>query len=147
MKVRLLLLLLSVVTTVCAESITIRQKSGNETILELSTNPVITFEGENMVVTNDFTTISIPLDDIDDYQVGAVSGIHETSATPQYRDGHIVFTGIKENTSASVHTLDGKAIGGYAPDSSGILDINMGSLPKGAFIISTPNNKIKVINK
>lgn len=145
-KLLLLLFLFSVLTEY-AENITIKQKSGNETILELSTNPVITFSDENMVVTNDFTTITFPLDDIDGYIVGNSTEIQEVSNTPHYYNGHIVFNGIKKGVSASVYSFDGKFISKFSADSSGILDINIGSFPKGAYIISTPNNIIKVINK
>ena len=149
MKIKLLLLLflLSVATTIFAESIIIKQKSGNETILELSTTPVITFSGENMVVTNDYTSITLSLDNIESYVVGNTSGIQEVTVTPQFRDGHIVFTGLKKRESAFVYSLDGKTIGKYTPDNSGIVDINLSSFAKGAYVISTPNNKIKVINK
>ena len=47
--------------------IVIKQKSGNETVLQLAFNPVITFSGEDMVITSDLTTISIPLADVDSY--------------------------------------------------------------------------------
>ena len=131
-----------------AESIIITQKSGSETTLELSTNPVITFAGEDMVVTNDFTTIVFPLDDVDSYVVNNMGmGIQELKHTPRYYDGHIVFTGVKEGTFASVFTLDGKSVGKYFSNSSSVLDINIGNLPKGLYIIDAMNNKIKVTNK
>ena len=46
----------------------IKQKSGNETVLALSTNPIITFVGENMKIENEFINISIPIDDVDNYR-------------------------------------------------------------------------------
>ena len=147
MKIRLLLLLLSFAITTYAESITIKQKSGNETIIDLSTNPVITFAGESMFVTTDFTTISFPLIDIDSYVVDETLGIQEVKDSPQLHNGHIVFKGMKEKASATVYSLDGKTIRKYTSDISGVIDINLRSLPEGAFVISTPNSKIKVINK
>lgn len=72
--------------------IVIKQKSGNETILELATNPVITFWGEDMVVTSDLTSITIPLADVDSYKVyDATSGIEPMAVAPQYANGHVVF--------------------------------------------------------
>lgn len=148
MKNQLLILFLFVATTVFAESITIKQKSGNETILELSTNPVITFISENMVVTNDFTTVILPLEDIDSYVVGdATSGIQDAISNPQFRDGHVVFKGLKKGEAAIIYSLDGKTTGKYSPESNGIIDINMRSLSKGTYVISTPNGAIKYINK
>lgn len=148
MKTKLLVLFLSIASTMFADSITIKQKSGNETIVELSTNPVITFVGEDMVVTNDFTTISFPLDDIDCYVVNNVpSAIHEIADTPQYHNGHVVFNGLANGAAACVYSMDGRIVSQHFADASGRLDINLSNLPKGAYIISAPNNKIKVINK
>lgn len=56
-KFTVLLLLLASVQLSLADdtTLTIKQKGGNETLLELSTNPVITFEDESMVVTSSLT--------------------------------------------------------------------------------------------
>ena len=148
MRKILFLLFLSVSVIMSAESITIKQKSGNKTILDLSTNPIITFSGENMVVTNDFTSIMFPLDDIDSYVVGNVNtGILEMADTPEYHDGHVMFKGIVEGTTVFVHSIDGKMIHKFTSDGSGILEVNIGIFPKGVYIITTSENQIKVINK
>jgi hypothetical protein len=148
MRKILFLLFLSVSVIMSAESITIKQKSGNKTILDLSTNPIITFSGENMVVTNDFTSIMLPLDDIDSYVVGNVNtGILEMADTPEYHDGHVMFKGIVEGTTVFVHSIDGKMIHKFTSDGSGILEVNIGIFPKGVYIITTTENQIKVINK
>lgn len=56
-RLTLLLLLLVGIQLSLADdtTLTIKQKGGNETLLELSTNPVITFEDESMVVTSSLT--------------------------------------------------------------------------------------------
>lgn len=125
----------------------IKQKSGNETIFEFSTNPIITFEGEEMVVTNDFTKIYVPLDDIAEYLVNnGTSGIKDVSIIPQFTSGHVVFSGLSKDTPVYVYTLDGKIISKQNPNDVGCADVNIENLPKGVYIISTNNNKIKVIN-
>lgn len=148
MKIVLLLLVFSLSTMAHSESITIRQKGGNETILDLLSNPVITFSGENMVVTNDFTTISIPIDDIDSYLVGeTITGITKALETPQFSNGHIYLKGFSKGMAANIYTIDGKNVGEQSVGDSGIIDINLGNFPKGVYIISTPNRKVKFINK
>ena len=146
-KVKLLLLFLCFSATMSAESITIKQKGGNETVLDLATHPVITFSGENMVITNDFTTISFPLGDIDSYVVGNTSsGIHELSDAPTFHDGHLVLHGMKQGSSIQIYTIDGRIVSRIVADGSDMLDIHLGSLLKGAYIIRTPNTNIKVVN-
>ncbi len=143
-----LLLLLFIVTDVFADNIMIRQKNGNETILELATNPIITFADENMVVTNNFTSIILPLEDIDSYVVSNDNtGILKVTDAPEHHNGHVVFKGIVEETSVLVHSLDGNIRHKYTSDGSGILDVNIGIFPKGVYIITTSNYQIKVINK
>lgn len=148
MKNVFLLLFLSFATVMHSESITIKQKGGNETVLDLSSNPVITFSGENMVVINDFTTISFPLDDIDCYVVGEAStGIKDILEAPRLNEGHIFLKGMSKGMTANIYTLNGKKVGQKSIDESGIIDIFIGHFSKGAYLISTPYHKIKFINK
>lgn len=149
MKKTILLLLLSVTSVVYAENIIIKQKSGNETVLDLSSNPIITFSDENMVVTNDFTTITFPLGDIDSYVVrNGSSDINEVIGdAPLFRDGHILLSGMRKGMSASIYSFDGKKVGQQTADETGGVDIFLGNYPKGAYVISTPNHNIKFINK
>lgn len=147
MRVKLLLLFLCFSATVSAESITIKQKGGNETVLDLASHPVITFSGYDMVVTNDFTTISFPLGDIDCYVVdNASSGIRDLPDTPTYRDGHLILHGMKQGSAVQIYTIDGKMVNRMVADGSDYLDIHLGGLPKGTFIIRTPSTSIKVVN-
>ena len=148
MKFKLLLwLLVSSALTVCAESITIRHKGGNETVMELESHPVITFSGENMTVTNDYTTLMIPIGDIEGYVVNNTSGIHQITDGPRYADRHILYNHMKEGASASVCTIDGKIVSQQKANAAGIIDIDLSSLPKGIYIIKSPMGNIKVINK
>lgn len=150
MKYRLILLMLFFVTLSYADNakIIIKQKSGNETILELSTNPVITFLGEDMVITNDFTTISFPIEDIDSYTAdnGTTTSIASTKEKPMFENGRILFIGIAKGTPISVYSLDGRLISKQL-SSADKVEVPLSSLPKGTYIISVENSKIKVINK
>ena len=150
MKKQLLLLvmLLPILASADDAQIVIKQKSGNETILKLSTNPVITFDGENMVVASDVIQISIPLGDIDDYVVNeGTTAIEPFTTQPQFTRGHVIFSGVAAGSPVFIHTLDGKVVAKQAADASGKADVSLENLPKGAYIISSQNNSIKVINK
>ena len=150
MKYRLTLFMFFFVALSYADDakIVIKQKSGNETVFELSTNPVITFEGEEMVITNDFTSISFPLEDIDSYTAdnGTTTAIVSTKEKPMFDNGRILFNGIAKGTPISVYSLDGRLISKQMTDADKA-EVPLISLPKGTYIISVENNKIKVINK
>ena len=129
-------------------TIVIKQKSGNETVLELSTNPVITFSGEDMVITSNITTIMIPMDDIDDYVVrGVGSGIKAVTETPQFVDGNVVFSNIPKGTTVSIHALDGSLVRTQTVTLSGPTIVSLDQLNKGCYIISAGEYRIKVIKK
>ncbi len=125
----------------------ITQKSGNETVLGLSTNPVITFVGENMKIENEFINISIPIDDIDDYRVDNPDRIDEQVVKPIMTKGHIIFMGIPKGTAAYVYTPNGITVCMKKANDDGTVDFNIDSLHKGTYIIKAYNNTIKVTTK
>lgn len=129
-------------------SIIVKQKGGNETIFDLTTNPVITFEGENMVIVNSFTSITIPIDDIEDYVISkTATEVSELVLQPQYTRGHVMFTGLTKGTVIHVYTIGGKNVAKHKTDDFGIADINLDNLPKGIYIVKASNRSIKIINK
>lgn len=125
----------------------IKQKSGNETVLALSTNPIITFVGENMKIENEFINISIPIDDVDNYRVDNPDRIDKQVIKPIITKGHVIFTGIPRGTTAYVYTPDGKTKSTQKAHDDGTIDFNIDSFPKGTYIIKASNNTIKVTTK
>ena len=152
MKLRLLGLLLWLfgITAMYADNATIviKQKGGVETVLKLSTHPVITFEGDVMVITNDVTSFTIPLADIDDYTVEEEpTGISRVTVNPQFANGRVVFDNLAVGVPVYVYAMDGRIISLQSADASGKAEVSLDGLPKGAYIISSGNIKLKVINK
>lgn len=128
--------------------IVIKQKIGGNTILELSTNPVITLTNESLVVTNDFTVIAIPFDNIDSYVVtNGTAGISQPEEVAHYVNGHVLFSNLPIGSVVNVFTIDGLLISRQFVDDTGKADICLDALPKNNYIISSFYNKIKVINK
>lgn len=149
-RLTLLLLLLVGIQLSWADdaTIVIKQKGGNETLLKLSTNPVITFEDESMVVTSSLTQIFIPLGDIVEYTVsGAASGIKTIPAVPEFRNGCVVFSDLPPGTPICVHSIDGRLINRHTIDYTGVGTVRIDNLPEGVNVISVLNKTIKIINK
>jgi hypothetical protein len=65
---------------------------------------------------------------------------------PMFDNGRILFNGIAKGTPISVYSLDGRLISKQL-SSADKAEVPLSSLPKGTYIISVENNKIKVINK
>lgn len=148
-KLLLFALLMMVAANARADNakLVIKQKSGNETVLALSTNPVITFVGDNMKIENELINISIPIDDIDDYRVDNPDRIEEQVVKPIMTKGHVIFLGIPKGTTAYVYTPDGKTVCTQKAHDDGTVDFNIDTLPKGMYIIKASNNTIKITTK
>ena len=129
-------------------AITIKQRGGNETILELSSNPVITFEGEEMVVTNDFTRIQIPLGDIEEYMVNNIaSGVKKVLVEHQFQNGRVFFSRIPKGTPISVYSADGRLVTRKVVGETNNSEVYVGDLPNGIYIISVLDKSVKIINR
>lgn len=149
-KALIILALTSIAIIVRADNVAnlvIKQKSGNETILSLDSNPVITFEGEYMNVGNDFTCFSFPIADIDQYSVSSISDVKEIPVLPRYSNGQVSFNDLPQGSKVVVSTLDGKVIRTIAEDRMSSVTFNLNDLPKGTYIISAANCSFKVVNK
>ena len=144
-----LLLFLSALSAYAEDAqLIIKQKSGNETVLELSSNPIITFEGEDMVVTNDVTTFIVPLSDVDDYVFNTTpTNIQRQVIEPTLHGSHLIFRGLPHGAEVNIYSVDGKRVGTQNADGIGSADVDLSKFPKGTFIIGTSKNRIKIINK
>lgn len=126
-------------------SLIIKQKSGNETILSLDTNPVITFEGDNLVVKNDLTVFVIPLEDIDQYSVSDMSNIEDLSIHPHITSGHVVINDLPLNSKAYIYSSNGNVVRCLEADSRGTVDFDLTALPPGVYVISAAKTRIKIL--
>lgn len=125
----------------------ITQKTGNETVLSLSSNPTLTFQDEDMIVETEFTIITIPIKNIDSYWVENLDNVNNITIKPYVSNGHITFTDIPIGTPVCVFTIDGKNVFSQKPDVDGIVDICIETLPRGIYIVKALNNIIKITNK
>ena len=128
-------------------NLVIRQKAGNETILSLDSNPVLTFEGEYLNVRNDYMTFSFPIADIDQYSVSNPTDIKEMRSLPRISNGQVTLNDLPKGTKAYVHSIDGKVIREMEPDGMGTVSFSLRDLPKGTYIISAANTRFKIANK
>lgn len=125
----------------------ITSKSGGKTILPLDSKPVLTFYGEYMVVSSTLANYSFPIADIADYLFDETTDIIDKSLPPVLFNGHVIITGLPKNSFAYVFSIDGEKIMSQQANSDGVVDIDINSLPKGVYVVSTQTTKMKVMNK
>ena len=126
-------------------NLVIRQKAGNETILSLDSNPVITFEGEYLNLRNDFMSFSFPIADIDQYSVSGTSDIKEMRPQPRFSNGQVFINDLPKGSKAYVYSMDGKVI--REIDGSSTVTFSLRDLPKGTYIISAASTRFKISHK
>ena len=125
----------------------IKQKTGNETILSLDTYPVITFEGDNLVVKKDLTVFVIPLEDIDQYSVSDMSIIEDFSIHPHISSGHVEINDLPRNTKAYIYSSSGNVVRCMETDSRGTVDFDLAALPPDVYVVSAVKTRIKILRK
>ena len=128
-------------------NLVIKLKTGNETVLSLDSNPVITFDGEYLNVRNDDANFSFPIADIDHYGVSSTSDVKEKPSLPYYSNGQVSINDLPQGSKIHVCTMDGKAIMAIVADGMGSVSFHLRDLPKGTYIIHAVKNSFKVVNK
>lgn len=132
---------------VTATNLVITSKSGGKTILPLDSEPVLTFDGEYLVVSSSLANYSYPIADIADYRFDETTDIIDKSLPPVLSNGHVIITRLPKNSFAHVFSIDGEKVMSQQANSDGVIDIDIDSLPKGVYVVSTQTTKMKVMNK
>lgn len=145
----LLLLFMSCLSVQAEEVLVVHLKNGGQSSFAFSEKPVITFDNENMVIKSNVTTFSVSIADVSYYDFPASStGIQENQhALPLISNGHVVFSKLPADSNVNIYTVDGKQLRRYAASRSGNVDIDLTTLPKGVYVISSPITKIKITNR
>ena len=133
--------------SVAASNLVITSKSGSKTILPFDSNPILTFDGEYLVVSSTLANYTFSMDDIVDYRFDDTTGIINKSMPAVLSNGHVIITGLPNNSFAHVFSIGGEKVMSQQVNSDGVVDIDINSLPKGVYVVSTQTTKIKIMNK
>ncbi len=129
----------------------IHLKNGGDLSFILDTKPVITFEGESLIVQCEDASYSAYLYEILYYEYIEIATDIESYQKKEDNliiiDGHILYSKFPNGSNVRVYSLDGMMLGSYKIDNGGYVDLNLTSLPKGIFILKTPLTSIKIANK
>lgn len=101
-----------------------------------------------MTITTNIETVVVPLNDIGNYQVSnETTSIELPQSDAQYSEGKVTFNGLAEGAPVNVYAMDGKLIKRILTEKSTKATVMLQDLPKGTFIISAGNSRIKIVNK
>ena len=150
---KILVLLVSVLLSIALyaqekNTLVISLTNGSLHTFRLSEKPIITLPDGYVVVNGSAETTYLQSEVEKFYFVDIPDGIdsvNEDNVTFNYRDGeNVQISGLKENTSISVATLDGKILFTQKCDKSGKATISLGSHSQGVYIISFGGRSIKI---
>ena len=147
----LLVVLLVMPFTVKAQQyLVLTQGDGSQVEFALADNPVITLEAGNLVVSCGDQQLTTSLEGTTYSFSDTPSAIHQVSTESQTEArvafGQVAFTGLKAGSRVVVYTLDGRQMMSVTASEEGRATADLGSLPRGIYVVKAPGKTIKVKN-
>ncbi len=114
----------------------------------LTDAPMVTYEGDNLVVSageEQFTTALSGISQLTFEQVPTgINEMSEESPKPVFTPGQARFEGLKTHATVNIYTIDGKMLNSMRANEEGIVSIDLSTLPQGVYILRTPNQSYKI---
>lgn len=134
------------------------ETNGTTTEFALESFPVITIEGNNLVITHNGNQLTTALTGVQDYHfiekkvTTSISSVpsndpKNTSNTPQFSFSNAEVSGLKAGARVAIYNLNGTQISSVTADGEGRVALDLSSLPKGVYILRTPTKSFKFMNK
>jgi len=122
---------------------------GKTVSFALSELPVITYTNDQLVVSTPKEVVSIPVNEIYEGRfTDNATGLYKIESAPaNVSGGHVRFSDLQPKAIVSVYTIDGKRVMQQAAQRDGSADVDLHALGKGTYIIKSPTQTIKVMNK
>ena len=134
------------------------ETNGTTTEFALESFPVITIEGNNLVISHNGNQLTTALTGVQDYHfiekkvTTSISSVpsndpKNTSNTPQFSFSNAEVSGLKAGARVAIYNLNGTQISSVTADGEGRVALDFSSLPKGVYILRTPTKSFKFMNK
>lgn len=140
--------------TVDVQCLVIEQNGAKVAEFALSRLPELTMRSDTLVVTLADDGIEVPMSGLTySFQTLSVpTGINDVPATDNANGSAFAFSqgkimGLKAGARVEVYTVGGLKVGEYSASNDGTVELRLGNLPVGVYIIKTPARSIKIINK
>ena len=130
-------------------ALVVKLTDGSTNTFVLSNKPVVTMPGNNVVISG-VASATYSRSEVEKFYFiyddgSGIESIGKDNIAFYYEDGENVrITGLKDKTTVSVVSLDGKVISTQKSDGVGSVTIYLGKHPKGIYIINFGGKSIKV---
>ena len=134
------------------------ETNGTKTEFALESFPVISIEGNNLVITHNGNQLTTALTGVQDYHfiekkvTTSISSVpsndpKNASVSPQFSFSNAEVSGLKAGARVAIYNLNGTQISSATADGEGRVALDFSSLPKGVYILRTPTKSFKFMNK
>ncbi len=125
------------------------QTDGNVSKFALADEPVITYSGNDIVVTCGDAVLQTSMANVESvtFEKGEPTSISEMrtkDVTPSFSFNTASFEGLQAGAAINVFSIEGKMVSSSKADAEGKASIDMGNLPTGVYILRTPNKSFKI---
>lgn len=153
MKKLLLLTLVSLLAVPISaqQYLTITQKDGQQFSFGFSDNPVVTYEGSDLILTTAKTVIQYPLESLLNFtftdQTTSVQTLEGAAATVSKSENFVTIMGAKPETAVNLIGTDGKVLFSKKSDADGVVSFSIADLPDGIYIVKSESLNCKIVKK
>lgn len=134
------------------------ETNGTKTEFALDSYPVVTIEGNDLVITCEGKKLLTALTGVQDYHfiekkvTTSISNFPTNdpkgeTATPSFSFNNAEVSGLKAGARVAIYNLNGTQISSVTADGEGRVVLDFSSLPKGVYILRTPTKSFKFMNK
>ena len=129
------------------------QKSGEKTYIDLSEEPVTTFEDGKLVIKTSRTTIDFLLDNILRYTYeGVMTAIEQPAVKPgelrySQNNDQMCFEGLPEGTRITVYAVDGKQLSTQTARQGEPITVSLIGYPAGTYIVKANDVTFKFLKR
>jgi hypothetical protein len=126
----------------------ITMTDNSETVFALADNPVVTVSGTTFLATCGSQSVSADLTSVKNYHFSnttGISSIQSSKETVLLQVGQAVISGVKAGTEVRIVSVDGKVVMSRKAAANGSLTIDLSTLGRGVYVLSTPTTKLKMM--
>lgn len=146
-----MLLLPSTTWADTVKCLVLTESSGTVSKFALADSPIVTYEGNDLVVACNEQTLTIGLEGLKlgfgEMEATSINGIAADGSEKVrslFSFGVAQFEGLQPGASVWVYSISGNCLETAKADDNGRVEVSLNNLPKGIYIIGTPTRSFKI---
>lgn len=130
------------------DNLLIKTKDGNTVAYSLTTRPVVTFAGSDLVLTSTDVEVKYPIANVEEITFVDASAINEIKGDKVAFaiNGQVINAkGLANGELVQVYNIDGKAIAQASANAEGTVTVDISTLGKGVYVIKAGKMSYKIL--